>query len=103
MMYLLRKIKWAYQRVTRGYDDTIYWGFNGYFCQFIPAIELFCKNYLSDKEHSKLNPGRVKIYKHMISLIESFRKHNYNDQFEYPNSESRMWEYFGKNIGAFWD
>lgn len=103
MVYFLRKIKLAYQRVTRGYDDTIYWGFDGYFSQFIPAIELFCKNYLSDKEHCKLNPYRTKIYKKMLALIEDWKKHDYDDQFEHPNSESRLWEYFGKNIGAFWD
>jgi len=32
------QIKWAWQRIFRGYDDRITWGLNGYLSEFMPKI-----------------------------------------------------------------
>ena len=43
MNNIFREIKYAYQRVVRGYDERILWGFDSYLEQIIPAIKEFCK------------------------------------------------------------
>ena len=60
---MIKEIKWAYQRVVRGYDDRIYWGMDEYFSQFIPAIKKFCENeleycdkYLNEADSSPSGP-----------------------------------------------
>jgi hypothetical protein len=98
MNNILNEIKWAWQRVFRGYDDTIYWGFDGYLEQIIPALKEFCKK-------ETIDDRRITIYSKMQKLINDWEDKNngFDDWFEYPNSSSKMWKYFGENIGWFWD
>ena len=101
----MKKIKWAWQRVVRGYDDRVMWGFEEYFEIFIPAIELHCNNWLKDKEIARLNSNKTIIIIHMLKLIKDFKDNDYgfDDYYKENNSCSRLWEYFGKNIGYFWN
>lgn len=100
---ILNEIKWAYQRVRRGYDDTIYWGLEDYLRQIIPAIEEFCLRNLKEKELMKLNPKRKEIFGKTIKLIKDFRRMPYKDNFKRPNQISKLWSYVGENIMWFWD
>jgi hypothetical protein len=36
-------IKYAYQRVVRGYDDRIFWDFEEYLQYMIPVVKKFCE------------------------------------------------------------
>ena len=70
---MIKEIKYAYQRVVRGYDDRIYWDMGAYFSQFIPAIKKFCENEL--KYYDKhLNENRFKVYKETLKLIRKVDK-----------------------------
>ena|SRR3990167_20164 len=100
---IYNEVKWAYQRVKRGYDDTIMWGLEGYFEQAIPAIENFCVENLEDKEYMKLNPERQRIFSETIRLIQEFRQMKPEDNYEHPNQVSQLWSYIGENVGCFWD
>lgn len=79
MRNLLNNVKWAYQRVVRGYDDRIHWGFDTYFIQIIPALEEFCINETEDEEINKLNQKRTKVFKKTLKLIEEYKNADFFD------------------------
>ena len=105
-MNILKQIKWAIQRAVRGYDDTIYWDFAGYLeTNMLEPLEEFCKGqmFLDGVIAKGYNIKRVEVYKTTLELIKDFKDKDYSDQFEEPNSSSRLWEYVGKNINYYWD
>lgn len=102
-MNYLRKIKWAYQRVVRGYDDRIFWGFDEYFEQAIPPLKEFCKNYLT-LSYCDLNPERKKVFETTLRMIESFENCDYyTDIIIYEGLKSQLFEYVGRHISWYWD
>lgn len=93
MRNIINQIKWAYQRVVRGYDDRIMWGFDGYFEDtFIPPLKEFCEKQLFEVDPN-LNPARFEVYKETLRLIENG---------EEDIGFSRLIEYFGKHVGYYW-
>ena len=103
-MNIFREIKWAYQRVVYGVDERIHWGFDGYLSStMIPALKIFCEDKLTDTEFCKWNPIKEDVFKEMLRLIKDFELNNYSDQFKDDNSEAKMYEYFGRFIGYFWN
>jgi len=59
-----RAIKWAWQRVTRGWDDRVTWSIDGYLCRMMPQwikmlkenkggipMSMFDEDQWDDKEH----------------------------------------------------
>jgi hypothetical protein len=99
-MEVIRQIKWAYQRVARGYDDRIYWEFDSYFNQFIPALKQFCEDQLEDEKHCELNKQRCLVFQETLSLIKKWETAEYSVQ----NKECEdLWTFFGMNIGFYWD
>lgn len=102
MRDILLKIKWAYQRVVRGYDDSFKWGMDSYLTgTFIEPIAEFCEEMLSRDYIVKHNKGRVEIYKNTLKLIKKLEDNNFDD-FD-GKLTSEFWSYFGKNICNFWD
>ena len=100
-MNILKEIQWAYQRVTRGYDDRIFWEFDSYFFQFIPAIKEFCigeleNEYIKDKVHGK-------VFIETLKLIEDYNKMDYKDFNKKENAQTKLWKYFGEHIGYYWN
>lgn len=98
---MFNEIKWAYQRVVRGYDDRVRWGFDEYFLQVMPALREFCVDYING-EGSKWNPKRTKIFKKTIKLIDDY----INDEEYWNSTESssvKLLTYVGKNSGYYWD
>lgn len=100
-MYKLLQIKWAWQRVVRGYDDRVTWGFDGYFIQIIPALKEFCEHYPT-LEHASLNPDRMMIFKQTLNYIYAWESQTYEDEF-LGTRLSELMEYVGKHIGYYWD
>jgi len=97
---ILRWIKFAYQRAVRGYSDDIFWSFDGYFADFIPAIKEFC---VRELEVCKEDERRVEIFSTMLRLIDDWEKENkFETQFNEENATSRLWKYFGDKIMWFW-
>ena len=94
---MIKEIKYAYQRVVRGYDDRIYWDMGAYFSQFIPAIKEFCENEL---EYYNLNENRFKVYKETLKLIKKVDKSSCKN---IDKNIQSFWRYFGENIGYFWN
>ncbi len=96
---MIKEIKYAYQRVVRGYDDRIYWDMGAYFSQFIPAIKEFCENELEycDKY---VNENRFKVYKETLKLIKKVDKSSYEN---IDKNIQSFWKYFGENIGYYWN
>ena len=99
MKHLLNRIKWAWQRAIRGYDDTIYWSFDDYFSQFIKPLQKFCKDELVDT----IDERRIKIFTETLKLIDNYREMTYMDNFEENDAEQRLWEYVGKNLAIYWN
>ena len=99
MKHFFNQIKWAYQRVIQGYDDTIYWSFDDYFSQFIKPLQKFCKDELVDT----IDERRIKIFTETLKLIDNYREMTYMDNFEENDAEQRLWEYVGKNLAIYWN
>ncbi|MBI4029090.1 MAG: hypothetical protein HY376_01875 [Candidatus Blackburnbacteria bacterium] len=100
---IYNEIKWAYQRVVRGYDDRVMWGLGYYFEQVTPAIEKFCRENVADEEYIKINADRYVIFKKTLELLKEYQNMNLEDCYKHPNQESRFWSYIGENVGYFWD
>ena len=99
---MINQIKWAYQRVVRGYDDRIFWGFDEYLNCIIPAIQLFCEEELNT-DHIKLNKKREKVFKEMLKLIDDCYKMDVKEYNFNNNPSDKIWKHFGANIGYFWN
>lgn len=100
-MNILHEIKWAYQRVLRGYDDRVYWAFEDYFTQVLPALKDFCQQQLKT-ENIDLNPKRQEVYKQTLEYISAYENETYEEMWTNKNL-STLLEYVGKNIGTYWD
>jgi len=99
---MFNEIKWAYQRVVKGYDDRIYWGFDSVIYNIQEPLKKFCLNYLEDKKHSRLNPERTAVFKQTLFLIEQIENEEYQDMFN-NKALGNLAKYFGENIGWYWD
>lgn len=90
---IIKVIKYAWQRAVRGYDDTFMWGMDEYLeYYFIPAIKEFCETKSKDIYDKRYKT----VYKETLKRIEEWEKGNADNGF-------KIWSYFGKNIGYFWD
>ena len=102
---LIREIKYAYQRVIRGYDERIKWEFDSYFSQFIPPLKEFCEEEL--KKMGNLNfvgsEKRKEIYKTTLDLIYAFDNMPGEDQWQDGNATDKMWEYIGRHLKWYWN
>lgn len=101
---IINTLKFAWQRVFRGYDDTFMWGMDEYLnYYFMPAIKEFCIKRLKETIDEKF----IKVYKEMLEKItaweEAGKDPKCSDFYNYPNKNSEMWSYFGNNITYFWD
>lgn len=100
---MFRQIKWAWQRAIRGYDDSIYWGFDGYFADVIvPPLKKFCEEQLADKEFVRLNEREAEVYKETLKRIEALENESFEDMFN-DVAITNLVTYFGQNIGCYWD
>lgn len=100
----MKQIKWAWQRMTRGYDDRIMWGFDDYLWGIVkPSLHKFLIDRKFDKGFIEHNPEKAKTDDEMLDLLNKAIASGYSDQFDYPNSQSKFWEYFGKHIANFWN
>lgn len=102
MKNLKNQIKWAYQRIIRGYDDRIYWEFDTYFDRFINPLEKFCLGELA-KEHIKLNPIREEVFKETLRLVHEYKNSTDEDFYKQDNPTNKLWGYMGKNITHYWN
>ena len=97
MRYTLQKIKWAYQRVMRNYDDRVFWGFDSEFLTYLKPIRQFCNQELKeDYMQMEENKNRKEILLKTLDLLGSL-------ELDKKNSTPKFWEHFGKNIEFFWD
>ena len=51
----------------------------------------------------KLNKERYQIFTETLRLIEEFDKMKLKDYFKEENAQNKLWEYFGRNIGYYWN
>lgn len=103
MKNTLLEIKWAYQRVRYGYDDTIEWCFEDYFSQFIPALKHFCGEELNN-EWIYLNPNRKRIFTKTLKLIEEYEKEEADTNLILGGTAvKKLWKYVGENLGYYWN
>lgn len=99
----MRTIKWAWQRLTRGYDDRVKWGFDEYFLQVMPALKEFCQEEIEIPCTKLLNPGRYAIFTETLEYIDAYEKMRLEDWYKGQNAVARLLEFVGRNIGYYWD
>ena len=100
---IIREIKYAYQRVVRGYDERIKWEFDSYFSQFIPPLKEFCEEELKEMNCSKENDKRREIYKNTLNLIRDYKNMSDENYYKQDNEVDKLWEYVGKNLRWYWN
>lgn len=94
---MINQIKWACQRITRGYDDRVYWGFDSYFLQVMPALRNFCEAELK-WEHITLNPKRKRVFERTIKLIDE-----HGNSKNIHSTKSKLLKYVGEHAGYYWN
>lgn len=67
----LRVIKWAYQRVRRGYDDRIFWGFGEYFDKFYTPLQEFCERAVENNEGFPAESKHLVVATQMLEKFKS--------------------------------
>jgi hypothetical protein len=109
MRHIYLKLKWGYQRLVRGWDDTAMWGLDEQFITtVVEPLEKLCIDYLADKEHALLNEERAKIYSKTLDLIDAHRETTrcFLDDWSGAKEQAaltKLIKYFGQNIGWYWD
>ena len=99
---MINQIKWAYQRVVRGYDDRIFWGFGEYLEMIIPAIKSFCEEELKTEEIG-FNRNREQAFKKTLKIINDYENMDIQEYFSRKGADAKLWKHFGENIGYFWN
>lgn len=103
MINIIREIKWAWQRVVKGYDDRVFWDFSDYFMAVMPALRIFCEEELR-KEESRLNPERTEIFKKTMELIDACQPaEGFFDFDEEQKAEDELLKYVGLHASWYWD
>src|SRR3989304_4285486 len=74
LKHIFREVKFGFQRMFRGYSDEVYWGFEDYFLQVIPALKEFCEEQTKNKEFIELNPDTGMIFSETLKLIKAFEE-----------------------------
>ena len=98
---IIREVKYAYQRVRYGYDETIKWEFDSYFSQFIPPLKEFCEEQLKGMSIDG-NEKRRNTYYNTLDLIYDFENMPYENCYKDDNEVDKLWSYIGKNIRWYW-
>ena len=99
---MFNQIKWAYQRVVKGYDDRIYWGFDSVVYTIREPLKKFCEDWFLDREVARLNPGKTKVISRTLYLIEKWENET-NEESIYGTNMKKLAKHFGGNIGYYWD
>ena len=101
---MFNSLKYAYQRLTRGYDETIYWGFDEYLEMILPPLRSFCLKRLDDGGVI-LSYKRREIYRPTVLLIDKFNEtyDDFNSLTEIYEAEDEMCSYIGIHLGWYWD
>jgi hypothetical protein len=105
MRNILNQIKWAYQRVVRGYDDRIKWGFDTYLEDIVmKPLREFCTEELVDNQ----DDTRAIIYPETIRLIDEYAKAKEGlfttvTRKDVYTMQYKMWKYIVEKIGYYWN
>jgi len=128
-----REIKWAWQRVFRGWDDRISWSIDGYlddmlplwlerlkkYSHGVPGLLFKEEDYIPNDPHGSTKPGvfekREEEWADILQkMADGFRMHKkfaYDYEFEYNSQEwkdaeqqvSETFDLFKKYYGSLWD
>lgn len=101
MRNILNQIKWAWQRVVRGYDDRVMWGLDAYFLAILDPLYEFCMEWAS-RDYAELNPEKLEVFANTVALIDDYREDQ--DTWRVSNEKCAiLFEYVGKHINYYWD
>lgn len=89
-------IVYPYQRVTKGYDNRINWGYDSWFINILPELRKFCVD-STDYLPQELNKSKLKKLSRTIVLIDKYNESNDDHDLV------RLSTHFGKNILIYWD
>ena len=97
------EVKWAYQRVVRGYDDSAKWSLNGYITDIaLPCLVSMrdnmhgCPGYLADG--TTVEEGMKKWREILNKMIFSFELMHEEEYGNYVNRTSEEWEEWNKKV-----
>ena len=108
---MINKIKWAWQRVVRGWDDTAMWQLDSHFIDVvIPPLKQFLHNKFLDDGCGipDENKERYEIYFKTFELIKAYERAEdwTQDDWSFQKEDTALKAlvmYFAENIGWYWD
>ena len=106
---LIREIKFGFQRMFRGYDDTAYWGLDTYLAEMLVPImtwyrdndpHMMLKN--AEKEDYYTEEEQTEIYNKMIFAFKAVNRNNYNlEETDLDKIEEGL-HLFAEHYRGFW-
>lgn len=103
---IFKRIKWAYQRVVRGWDDTALWALDDHFTEvIIPPLKKFCLQEIQSdgiEQMEKLDPIRISVYQKTLEYIYLYENQTFEEEIE-GKPLRRLASYFANHIGYYWD
>lgn len=96
---MIQKIKWAYQRLTRGWDDRLFWGMSTY---IDPMVLAMAKHLRESAMGHPTNVTAKKWNKALDVIIKGFR--------DEPELSAKEWKKYLKDrekalvlLAYYWD
>lgn len=118
MKDVFRKIRWAYQRVVRGYDDTAYWNLDYYIARIaLPVLKSYKTDkmgFMSNHEYEGDNPmdegwhteeSQNELFDKMIFAMNSIVEDDMDmdDPVAYEEKINDGCRLFGEYFRGLWD
>lgn len=100
MRDILREVKWAWQRVSRGYDDRLYWGMDEY---LDPIIIAGLKNLRNNGNGYPCLLSQKKWNSILDIMITAFQTDKYEYTEESKEQRNRGLKLFARYYNHLWD
>lgn len=108
----IRSVKFAYQRVVRGYDDTAYWSLDTYLAEMLVPIMTWYRDndpHMMSKdfgvEEYFTREEQVEVYNKMITAFQSMIDYDHLIEDYTPELQDKVDEglqLFAKYFRGFW-
>jgi len=96
---MFNQIKWAFQRVVRGYDDRITCSYDSHLLLMMKPLKQSCLEWLGDRDWAEHFTGRKEIYEKTVELIEKWEQRKDGLSFIEENDlQDELCGYIGKHI-----
>lgn len=95
----MHRLKWAYQRAFRGFDERVTWGLDSHLESITNEIMKIAEELL---EHTVNTKEVEDMLKEVIRLGGVCYSEGFVDRASYRDEYYEMWKLVGANLAYFW-